>query len=103
MTLPSAISVKTKYLPSSEQSLPALALQVTRLVNSYMLWIGTTDVSPEDISKAPLQGSLARDWACAMAPSTVCVIVTITDVKIKTGWLVGIARTSDIAVSFVKF
>jgi len=72
-----AISIETKYLPSSESSLPALVLQVTRLVDSYMLWIGPTDAAPEDVSKAPLLGNLARDWACAMPAITVCVLVLL--------------------------
>ncbi|EGO25257.1 hypothetical protein SERLADRAFT_465133 [Serpula lacrymans var. lacrymans S7.9] len=60
------ISVQTKYIPASDPSLPALALRTTVLVDSYMLWIGTTEGSPEDAQTAPLQGTLARDWACAM-------------------------------------
>jgi Proteasome assembly chaperone 4 len=71
---PYAISAQTKYLAAADPSLPALALQVTRLVDSYMLWIGTTELSPEDVSKAPSQGSLARDWACAMPAITVCFL-----------------------------
>lgn len=66
------ITVETKYLGSGEASLPALAMQITSLVDSYMLWIGITDASPEDVSHAPLQGCLARDWACAMPPFAVC-------------------------------
>lgn len=60
------IQVETKYIPPSDLSLPAIAVQVTRLVGSYMLWVGTTDVAAEDVRKAPLQGRLAKDWACAM-------------------------------------
>lgn len=67
------ITVETKYLPPSEASLPALALQITSLVGSYMLWIGTTDpdAGPDAAAQAPLRGSLARDWACAMPALTV--------------------------------
>jgi proteasome assembly chaperone 4 len=60
------IKVITKYLPSSDLGLPPLVLQVACLVNSYMLWIGATEVAAEDAVKAPLQGNLAKDWACAM-------------------------------------
>ena len=31
-----------------------------------MLWVGTTELEAEDVHKAPLQGLLAKDWACAM-------------------------------------
>ncbi|GLB37582.1 putative proteasome assembly chaperone 4 [Lyophyllum shimeji] len=63
-----SISVEVKYLTPSDPSLPALALQVTRLVDSYMLWIGTTEVPLNDVDKAATQSSLCKDWACAMPP-----------------------------------
>ncbi|EPQ57310.1 hypothetical protein GLOTRDRAFT_58578 [Gloeophyllum trabeum ATCC 11539] len=66
-TAPS-IHVETKYVPPSDSTLPALALQVTRLVGSYMLWVGTTEGPSEEVDTAPLHGSLAKDWACAMPP-----------------------------------
>ncbi|KAH9929487.1 uncharacterized protein BXZ73DRAFT_90353 [Epithele typhae] len=60
------IHVDTRYIPSAEPSVPALAVQTTRLVDTYMLWVGTTDSDPENVRNAPLQGSLSKDWACAM-------------------------------------
>ena len=71
------IQVLTKYLPSSDRSLPALALQVIRLADSYMLWIGTTELAPEQVAQAPSQGNLAIDWACAMPPLNVRVTVCV--------------------------
>lgn len=65
------ISVKARHLASSDPFLPALALQVTRLVDSYMIWVGTTEGSPADVEQACSQGSLCKDWACAMPPKTV--------------------------------
>jgi proteasome assembly chaperone 4 len=62
------ISVETKYFPSSGASSPALALQVTCLVDSYMLWIGVTDELEENASRAILQGHLGKDWAVSMPP-----------------------------------
>ncbi|KAH9858781.1 hypothetical protein C2E23DRAFT_19475 [Lenzites betulinus] len=62
----SRIQVDTQYFPSAGHALPPLAVQTTRLVNSYMLWVGTTDVEQDQVETAPLQGSLAKDWACAM-------------------------------------
>ncbi|KAH9935531.1 uncharacterized protein B0H18DRAFT_976134 [Fomitopsis serialis] len=62
----SNITVETKLVSPPDPTLPALAIQVTRLLDSYMLWIGTTDETAEDVHSAPLQGHLARDWACAM-------------------------------------
>jgi hypothetical protein len=62
------ISVETKYFPSSGASSPALALQVTCLVDSYMLWIGVTEELEENASNATLQGHLGKDWAVSMPP-----------------------------------
>ncbi|KAH9839478.1 uncharacterized protein C8Q71DRAFT_749653 [Rhodofomes roseus] len=66
MTSQPIITVETKLVPPSDPTLPALAVQVTRLLDSYMLWIGTTDEAAEDVQNALLQGHIARDWACAM-------------------------------------
>jgi proteasome assembly chaperone 4 len=33
-----------------------------------MIWIGTTTLSEQDVKFAPIQGSLCKDWACAMPP-----------------------------------
>lgn len=60
------INVYTKYIPPSEKTLPALAVQITQLIGSYMVWVGTTDEPAENAQIAPSQGSLLRDWACAM-------------------------------------
>ena len=65
----SRIHVETKYLPPDQPYLPALSLQVTQLVSSYMVWIGATEESAENADLAPLRGFLLRDWACAMPPS----------------------------------
>ncbi|KAI0055153.1 hypothetical protein BV25DRAFT_1833367 [Artomyces pyxidatus] len=65
---PTAIRVETRYFPRNGPSLPALVLQATCLVDSYMLWIGATEEPEENARLVPLQGNLARDWACAMPP-----------------------------------
>ncbi|KAN0112020.1 hypothetical protein V8E52_007937 [Russula decolorans] len=62
------ISVETRYFPSSVASSPALALQVTCLVDSYMLWIGVTEELEENASRAILRGHLGKDWAVSMPP-----------------------------------
>ncbi|KAI9511173.1 hypothetical protein F5148DRAFT_975583 [Russula earlei] len=63
-----AVNVETKYFPSSRTSSPALALQVTRLADSYMLWIGVTEELQENTDRAILRGRLGKDWAVAMPP-----------------------------------
>ncbi|KAK7472730.1 hypothetical protein VKT23_000840 [Stygiomarasmius scandens] len=62
------ISVETRYIAPSDPSLPAFALRITRLVDSYMIWIGTTELAPDAVEKAPELGRLCKDWACAMPP-----------------------------------
>jgi len=96
------ISIETKYLPSSDPSLPALALQVTCLVNSYMLWIGTTDASPEDVSKALSEGNLAHDWACAMPPITSGAPASATWLFRSSGSEVSMAIAQRLARRFRK-
>jgi len=63
------VSVETKYFPSSGASSPALVVQVTCLVDSYMLWIGVTEeLEEESAGRAILRGNLGKDWAVAMPP-----------------------------------
>ncbi|PCH43615.1 hypothetical protein WOLCODRAFT_26060 [Wolfiporia cocos MD-104 SS10] len=66
----SHIHVETRHVVPVDHSLPSLAVQVTRLVDSYMLWVGMTAEAAEDIESAPMQGYLAHDWACAMPART---------------------------------
>jgi len=71
MASESSIKTQVKILGSSDPSLPPLALQVTQMVETYMLWIGAVDTDVGDVGeKAVLNGSLCKDWACAMPPRT---------------------------------
>ena len=63
------IRLETRYVPASNDGLPALALQATCLVNSYMLWVGAT--AEKDAERAASAGRLAADWACSMPPIAV--------------------------------
>ncbi|KAF9482169.1 hypothetical protein BDN70DRAFT_802087 [Pholiota conissans] len=62
--------VQTKVLDSSDPSLPSLVLQVTQMVDTYMLWIGAADgnTNAGNGENAVLNGNLCKDWACAMPP-----------------------------------
>ncbi|KAF8070607.1 hypothetical protein FPV67DRAFT_1561372 [Lyophyllum atratum] len=97
-----SISVDTKYLAPSDPSLPALALQVTRLVDSYMLWIGTTDRSAEDVYEAATQGSLCKDWACAMPPRYAGGAVPATSLFRSTESDVALSMAQRLAKRFGK-
>jgi proteasome assembly chaperone 4 len=66
------ISVDLCHVKPEDPSLPALAVQVTQMIGSYMLWVGITEDPPEEVASAPLKGNLARDWACAMPSFNVC-------------------------------
>ena len=60
------IGISSHYVPPFNSSSPALAFQVTSLVDSYMIWVGVTDGRPEDVQSAASRGTLTQDWACAM-------------------------------------
>ncbi|KAH9978933.1 hypothetical protein BGW80DRAFT_1281849 [Lactifluus volemus] len=63
-----AIRVETRYIAPSGASTPALALQVTCLEDSYMLWIGATEEAEENAGRATIRGHVGKDWAVAMPP-----------------------------------
>ncbi|KAF8520411.1 hypothetical protein BU17DRAFT_46552 [Hysterangium stoloniferum] len=65
----SSIQVTSQYVPALNSSFPGLAFQVTSLVDSYMIWIGTMPGSSNDVQLAVANGRLVQDWACAMPPS----------------------------------
>ena len=63
------ISVETRYVPSPDGVQPALAVQVTRLVDSMLVWVGATVLGPDEVERAPMSGHLTRDWAVGMSGS----------------------------------
>ncbi|EKM54417.1 uncharacterized protein PHACADRAFT_97648 [Phanerochaete carnosa HHB-10118-sp] len=65
-----SVSVHARFVPPADPSLPPLALQVTQLVGSYMIWVGSTEETAENVQLAPLRGALTRDWTCAMPPTS---------------------------------
>ncbi|KJA20703.1 hypothetical protein HYPSUDRAFT_42760 [Hypholoma sublateritium FD-334 SS-4] len=62
--------IQVKVLDSGDPSQPTLVLQVTQMVDTYMLWIGAADSNSNigNGENAVLNGSLCKDWACAMPP-----------------------------------
>ncbi|PBK91491.1 hypothetical protein ARMGADRAFT_1013906, partial [Armillaria gallica] len=58
------ISVETKYVAPSDGSETGFVVQITKMVDSYMVWVGSTGKENEVV-----QGRLCRDWAYAM-PAT---------------------------------
>lgn len=67
------MNVHLKRLEASDPSLPSLVLQITQLVDTYMLWIGIADgdMAVSGTEKTVLRGHLCNDWACAMPPRVV--------------------------------
>ncbi|KAI0747359.1 hypothetical protein BC629DRAFT_1560530 [Irpex lacteus] len=98
----SEIRVHTKYIPPSERTLPALALQITELVGSYMVWVGTTDEPAEKVEIAPSQGSLLRDWACAMPPMNATIPPAGTNLYRSSSSDVSLSMAQRLARRFKK-
>lgn len=73
MASESPIKNQVKVLQLSDPSSPPLVLQITQMVDTYMLWIGAVDNSANvgNGENAVLNGNLCKDWACAMPPSSV--------------------------------
>lgn len=65
-TMVQTIKVSSHYIPPVNSSSPALAIQVTSLVDSYMIWAGIAEGNAEDVHSAASQGRLTQEWACAM-------------------------------------
>ncbi|TFL01584.1 hypothetical protein BDV98DRAFT_507180, partial [Pterulicium gracile] len=57
-----------RFIESTDPSIPHLAIQLTHMLDSYMIWVGTTTLPEHDVKYAPVQGSLCKDWSCAMPP-----------------------------------
>ena len=78
MPTTSAIGTRSFSFEATTNGMPAIIVQVTELLQSYMIWVGVVDA---DVGASPgtamierlaaTQGSLAKDWACAMPPSSV--------------------------------
>lgn len=94
------ISVRTEYIASAEAGMPGLAVQITRLVDSYMVWVGSTDETAETVENAPRSGSLCKDWACAMPPAAGSTVSAYNEKKATTE-RGAVRRTGDDAVSHV--
>jgi proteasome assembly chaperone 4 len=62
----SIAQISSHFIPPLNSSSPALAFQVTSLVDSYMIWAGIMEGNAEDVHNAASRGRLTQDWACAM-------------------------------------
>ncbi|KAI0093030.1 hypothetical protein BDY19DRAFT_989714 [Irpex rosettiformis] len=96
------IQVYTKYVPPSERTLPALALQITQLVGSYMVWVGITDEPAEKVDIAPSQGFLLKDWACAMPPTSVGIPPAATNLYRSSSSDVSLSMAQRLARRFKR-
>ncbi|KAF8303349.1 hypothetical protein DL93DRAFT_2090296 [Clavulina sp. PMI_390] len=66
---------KSYAFEASTTGIPAIIIQITELVQSLMIWVGTTEsdvmtgMDQASIERiVATKGSLAVDWACAMPP-----------------------------------
>lgn len=53
--------METKYVGPSDGSETGLVVQITKMMDSYMVWVGSTRKENETV-----EGRLCRDWAYAM-------------------------------------
>ncbi len=67
--------IETKiFVFEATPAFPYILLQVTALVESYMIWAGVSEVaitsseSQDVLEQRISHGRLASDWACAMSP-----------------------------------
>lgn len=74
----SPLSPKSFGFEATTNGMPAIIIQITEMLQSYMIWVGAVNADITSLSGstvieqlAATQGSLAKDWACAMAPSSV--------------------------------
>lgn len=85
MSPSSPIVPKSFAFEGTSNGIPGVIIQVTELVRSYMIWAGTTDVdvTPDAIDQRTIerlvaaQGSLAKDWSCAMPPTAVRAAISL--------------------------
>jgi len=69
MVCENSVKVEVKSVASGDPTLPPLVLQVTKMVGTYMLWVGVSTNKDGNGEQAILDGNLCKDWACAMPPS----------------------------------
>jgi hypothetical protein len=72
-TTSSPLWPKSFAFEATANGMPAIIIQITELLQSYMIWVGAinADITPSSETNiieqlAATRGSLATDWACAM-------------------------------------
>lgn len=85
MSSPTVLAPKSFAFEATTTGIPGIIIQITELVRSYMIWVGTTDgdvastTDSETLERIVAdQGSLAKDWACAMPPIAVSAMILIS-------------------------
>ncbi|KAJ3803299.1 hypothetical protein GGU11DRAFT_180268 [Lentinula aff. detonsa] len=96
------ISTEVHYIASDNPSIPAFALQITHMVDSYMLWASPTELFEEEVKRAPLSGSLCRDWACAMPPKAGATTVAATGIFSTSNSDISLSMAQRLARRFGK-
>ena len=93
-----AIKVHRRRVESADGTLPAIAVEITEMVDSYMVWIGVP--GEEQL------GNLCSDWACAMPASSSCSVQVkgILTQRIQDGSGTPLFRSSksDLALSMAQ-
>lgn len=100
--MPPSINTRAVYIPPAERGLPALALHVIGMVDSYMLWLGVTEELPDTVQNAPCSGSLCKDWACAMPPSGCQMLGPVSPLFRTSGSDIALSMAQRLAQKFRK-
>jgi len=101
------VKTVTRYFPANEIGLPAVVVQVTCWIGSYMIWAGTTDEAIDEqdttrITGLVEQGRLGQDWACAMPSPKPSIPVTGTALLRSNRSALAISMSQRLAQRFKK-
>lgn len=65
------------FKPEDQLGIPGIIVQVIQGVESYLVWAGITNVTPnrdddpEELDRIVKHGRLGNDWACSMSTNKV--------------------------------
>ncbi|KAF9529202.1 hypothetical protein CPB83DRAFT_852850 [Crepidotus variabilis] len=92
-----------KTVVTSDPTMPSLVIQVTQMVNTYMLWVGVASSHDSEAGEnAVVDGRLCKDWACAMPPRDTTVPASATSLFRSGGSDVALSISQRLAKRFRK-
>jgi proteasome assembly chaperone 4 len=61
-----SIPIHRQFVTPQDPSLSPIAIQITCLDGSYLVWAGAADARAAELDEMTELGHLCKDWACAM-------------------------------------